>query len=36
MNYGSIFMRRGDYAKARDCFERAWMLSPNYGHRRLA
>jgi len=30
MNYGLIFMRRGDYAKARECFENAWLLTPRY------
>jgi hypothetical protein len=30
MNYGLIFMARGDYPLARTCFERARALAPNY------
>lgn len=30
MNYGLIFMARGDYANARYCFERARAIAPNY------
>lgn len=30
MNYGLIFMGRGDYANARSCFENAWLLAPRY------
>ncbi|MFN2386395.1 MAG: tetratricopeptide repeat protein [Thermoanaerobaculia bacterium] len=30
MNYGLIFMARGDYANARYCFERARTIAPNY------
>ena len=30
MNYGLIFMVRGDYANARYCFERARAIAPNY------
>jgi tetratricopeptide (TPR) repeat protein len=30
MNYGLIFMARGDYANARYCFERARAIAPDY------
>ena len=30
MNYGIIFMARGDFANARYCFERARAIAPNY------
>lgn len=30
MNYGLIFMARGDYANARSCFERARAIAPDY------
>ena len=30
MNYGTALMARGDYARARDCYEQAAPLTPNY------
>ena len=30
MNYGTALMARGAYAQARDCYERAAPLTPNY------
>jgi tetratricopeptide (TPR) repeat protein len=30
MNYGTALMARGEYTKARDCYERAALLTPNY------
>ena len=30
MNYGTALMARGDYAQARECYERAALLTPNY------
>lgn len=30
MNYGTALMARGAYAQARDCYERAALLTPNY------
>ena len=30
MNYGTALMGRGDYARARECYERASPLTPNY------
>jgi tetratricopeptide (TPR) repeat protein len=30
MNYGVALMARGELAKARDCYERAALLTPNY------
>ena len=30
MNYGTALMSRGDYARARECYERATPLTPNY------
>jgi tetratricopeptide (TPR) repeat protein len=30
MNYGTALMARGEYVRARDCYERAALLTPNY------
>ena len=30
MNYGTNLMARGEYAKARECYERAALFTPNY------
>ena len=30
MNYGVALMARGDFAQARDCYERAALFTPNY------
>jgi tetratricopeptide (TPR) repeat protein len=30
MNYGTALMARGAYARARECYERAALLTPNY------
>jgi tetratricopeptide (TPR) repeat protein len=30
MNYGTALMARGEYARARDCYDRAALLTPNY------
>ncbi|MCM3874901.1 MAG: tetratricopeptide repeat protein, partial [Thermoanaerobaculia bacterium] len=30
MNYGTALMARGEYQTARDCYERAALLTPNY------
>ncbi len=30
MNYGTALMARGEYVKAKECYERAALLTPNY------
>ncbi len=30
MNYGTALMARGEYARARECYDRAALLTPNY------
>ena len=32
MNYGLVFMERGEFTRARDCYERAEKLTPNYSY----